>query len=172
MNYKIVQRFGPEDGERWEKYLAWRRIELTRFDSLDNILRPDLFNPTSPEDWENCVNEDFKLSIITNAPFAEEILKRFPHAVLVGVESDLDEQYVPSPGLEGYDILDGYCSVSLLANWGSDEEQLVTPFMGENALIHSLPKALELRNLLRNRFPGDPHAQECQVWAVYRITRG
>ena len=43
MYYKIVERFGPECGDRWRGYLKWRRFNLSGFDSVDAILRPDLF---------------------------------------------------------------------------------------------------------------------------------
>ena len=61
MYYKIVEKFGPENGDRWERYLDCRGLDLIKFDSVDGVLRPDLFEPESNEDWKNCVNEDFKL---------------------------------------------------------------------------------------------------------------
>jgi hypothetical protein len=60
MYYKIIERFGPEDGDKWKKYLHWRGLQLTSFDSVYGILRPDLFEPVSKEDWNHCVNEDCK----------------------------------------------------------------------------------------------------------------
>ena len=56
MYYKIIERFGPQDGEKWQAYLEWRGLSLSSFDSVDANLRPDLFEPVSDEDWDNCLN--------------------------------------------------------------------------------------------------------------------
>ncbi len=107
MYYKIVENFGPQGGDRWQSYLKWRGLNLTSFDSVDGILKPDLFTPESELDWRNCVNEDCKLSLITNIDYAKEFLGRYDNALLVGVEIELDEGYTSKDGLLGYDIIDG-----------------------------------------------------------------
>ena len=56
-----MEKFGPEDGDKWKRYLDLRGLNLTKFDSVDGILRPDLFAPDSDEDWQHCVNENDKL---------------------------------------------------------------------------------------------------------------
>ena len=169
MYYKIVQNFGPEDGEKWRDYLAWRKLTLTQFDSVDGILRPDLFEPESHEDWRNCVNADFKLGMITTIAYARKIFTRFDNAKLVGVEIELDDGYVPKDGLLGYDVIDGYCDVSLVTNWGNDEEDIVSEHVLPNGLIGDLGQAVRIRDLLRKNFPDDSHAGKCEVWAVYRV---
>jgi hypothetical protein len=35
---------------------------------------------------------------------------------------DVDGSFVEPPGLVGYDIIAGYASVSLLTDWGTDED--------------------------------------------------
>ncbi len=91
MYYKIIERFGPEDGDKWKKYLHWRGLQLTSFDSVDGILRPNLFEPASKEDWNHCVNEDFKLSLITHLDYAKKILRNHKNSVLVSVEIELEK---------------------------------------------------------------------------------
>lgn len=169
MYYKIVERFDPEDREKWQDYLKWRGLTLVSFESVDGILRPDLFQPESYEDWRNCVNENNKLSLITNLDYARKISKRYENPVLVGVEIELEEGYEPEDSLLGFDIIDSYCDVSLVTNWGTDEEGLINRFVLPNGLIGDLGRALQIRNLLRNDFSEDPHAGNCEVWAVYRI---
>jgi len=170
MYYKIIEKFGPQDHEKWASYTQWRKLpQLTSFDSLDGILRPDLFHPESEEDWRNCVNEDFKLSLITNLAYAKKVSVRFSDVDLVGVEIELDDGYEAGSGLLGFDIIDGYCGVSLLTNWGSDEEAIMTPYIMPNGLLGNLAQSLAIRNTLRERFPKDSHACACQVWAVYKI---
>ena len=169
MYYKIVERFGPEDREKWQNYLKWRGLTLVGFDSVDGILRPDLFQPESDEDWRNCVNENNKLSLITDLDYARRVANRFENPVLVGVEIELEEGYVPKEGLLGFDIIDSYCDVSLVTNWGTDEEGLINSFVLPNGLIGDLGRALQIRKLLRNDFSEDPHAENCEVWAVFRV---
>ena len=74
---------------------------MTCFDSVDGILRPDLFGSRSHEYWANCVNENYKLNLITNSNYARKILHRYHNANLVGVEIGMAEAYVPNDGLSG-----------------------------------------------------------------------
>ncbi len=168
MYYKIVQRFSTEDREKWRDYLSWRGLPLKSFESVDGILRPDLFQPASAEDWRNCVNEDCKWHLITNLDYAKRVLVRYDNAVLVGVETGVDEDYLASDGLLGFDILDGEGDVSLITNWGTDEEGVIDHQVSTNGLIVDLHPALKLRNLLRKDFAEDPHAGKCDLWAIYR----
>src|SRR3982750_4160943 len=109
MLYRIVAKFGPSDGKRWSDYLQWRGLHLTRFDSVDGILRPSLFAPKTEQDWQHCVSEDFKTDLITDLSFANSILLRYEDAEIVGIELEVDERHVPGPNFVGYDIIDGYC---------------------------------------------------------------
>jgi hypothetical protein len=169
--YKLIEKFGPASGTRWDEYAHWRGFtHLTRFDSLDGILRPDVFSPESEEDWANCVNEDFKLSLITNLPFAKKILARFDDPDLVGVESAIEKGYVPQANLLGFDIIDEYGGVSLVTNWGTDEENFFSSDIATNGLLPDLDRALEVRDLLRTKFPEDSHAAKCEVWAIYQVS--
>ena len=169
MYYKVIERFGPQDEEKWESYIRWRGLDLTSFDSVDGILRPDLFMPESSEDWQNCVNEDNKLSFITNLDYARAILVRYAAPVIVGVAIEIEEGYVPSDGFLGLDIIDGYCEISLVKNWGTDEEDLISRHVMSNGLIGDLDNALEIRDRLRKKFPEDAHAESCEVRAVYKV---
>ena len=166
MYYKIIERFSPEDKEKWQSYIQWRGLNLTSFDSVDGILRQDLFMPESKEDWRNCVNEDNKLSFITSLDYAREILDRYDEPLVVGVDVELEEGYVPGDGFLGFDIIDGYCDISLVTNWGTDQEDIISKHMMNNGLIGDLETALLVRDVLRNEFHEDAHAEGCEVWAV------
>ena len=85
--YKIVKKFGPDSGKKWQDYIQWSGFaHLDKFDSVDSVLRPDLFSPVTNEDWDNCDNEDFKLNLITNYEYATKVLSKFENAEIVGVE--------------------------------------------------------------------------------------
>ena len=168
--YKIVKRFGPGDGEMWREYLKWRGLELTRFDSVDGILRPSMFVPKTGRDWKNCVEEDYMIHLITSLAYAKSILSRYEGATIVGVELDVERDYVPAAGLLGYDIIDGYCDVSLVTNFGTGEDcAAFNDEVMENGLIGDLACALRVRDALRAEWPGDSHARDCGVWAVYGV---
>lgn len=55
----------------WVSYNEWRGLHLTEFDSVDGILRPNLFEPELQIDWDNCVNEDYMINFITNLEYAK-----------------------------------------------------------------------------------------------------
>ena len=170
MYYKVIEKFGPDWGEKWLSYIKWRGLSnLTSFESIDGILRPNLFTPQTDQDWQNCVNADFKINLITNLSYARTVLGKNTNADLVGVEIELDNTYEPTTGLLGYDIIDSDCSISLLTNWGIDEKNLMSTHISENALIKELARAVEIRNTLRAKFSEDGHAEKCEIWAVYRI---
>lgn len=168
MYYKIVKYCGP-DNDGWGKYLEWRKLQLDSFDSIDSILRPDLFEPQSDEDWKNCVQEDFKLSLITDLEYAKSILHRYNKAILIGVELVDDIVCQSKEYLLGYDILDSCCSISLLTNWGIDEENIFSKHIKSNGLLPNIQIAFEIKNKLRNEYNDDDHAKECDVWGIYKI---
>ncbi|SJZ39928.1 hypothetical protein SAMN02745119_00468 [Trichlorobacter thiogenes] len=170
MYYKVIEKFGPEDGERWSDYLKWRGLHLTRFESVDGVMRGDLFEPKSNEDWQNCVQEDFKISLITNFEYAKKVQKQYENAEIVGIDFPEEICYEASPELLGFDLLDSHLDISMLTNWGTDEEGIFSHLIMENGLLCDLAEAFRIRDILRTQFPEDHHAQECQVCAIYRIS--
>jgi hypothetical protein len=170
MYYKIIEKFGPEDGKRWGDYLKWRGLHLTKFESVDGVLREDLFEPKIDEDWQNCVQEDFRISLITNLEYAKKIQQLHEKAEVVGIDFPEDAEYQASPGLLGFDVLDSHWDVSMLTDWGTDEEGIFSHLLMENGLLGDLTEAFRIRDILRCQFPDDHHAQECHVCAIYKIS--
>jgi hypothetical protein len=169
MYYKIVKGFGPESGEKWKDYLHWRGfLHLKGFDSVDGILRPDLFVPTSAEDWKHCVKEDYKTSLLTDLDYAAKFAAELGKGLIVGVEIELQEGYSPQNGILGYDILDEYCSISCVTNCRFEPETIRPAIVQENGLIGDFDRAIEIRDLLRKELPQDSHSANCHVWAVYQ----
>ena len=168
MYYKVIEDFWPSH-HGWKSYIDWRGLKLDSFDSVDGILCPDLFEPKSEDDWNNCVNENYKLSLITNLSYAKKTFNKYKNASLVGVEIELETDYKPKEDLLGFDIIDGYCDVSLLTNWGIDEEDVFSHLVQRNGLIRDLDSALRTKNTLRERCSEDSHAEECEVWGIYKI---
>ena len=168
MYYKVIEALGPETEDSWSSYIEWRKLELERFESVDGMLRPDYFEPESDEDWENCVNADYKLNLITDIDYAILVMKRYAGSILVGVDIELERDVDNKDGLLGFDIMDEYCCTSLLTNWGNDTS-FINIAISKNGLLDSFEKALEIRDRLRDKFNEDSHACNCSIWAVYSI---
>jgi hypothetical protein len=173
MNYIIRNRFGP-GSEGWTEYSEWAGLEdCEEYYSIDGIMRKGLFSPETGEDWENCVNEDFKTHIITNVEYANKVAERLPNAEAIGIIEDpiSAEEAVPSHHeLVGYDILDGDGHISLVTNWGGRKENEKIK-KNRFALISQIKDAYDCKNDLRSEYPEDPHAADCEVWAIYRIDK-
>ena len=167
-----MEKFGPEAGETWIRYLRWRHPQhLESFDSVDSVLRPDCFVPQTEEDWENCVQEDCKTSLISSLAYARKVQQQFPNSELVGVEIAPHAGYRPGEGLLGFDIIDESCSNSLISNWGNDSAIFAQAELQTNGLLSDLETARALRDSLRRKYPDDDHARACEVWAIYSVDR-
>ena len=167
MYYKVIRQFGPSSGAEWTQYAAWRGLSgVSRFDSIDGILRPDLFSPVSQEDWDHCVQADLRTSLLKDGAYAQRVAGRIPGAVVVGVVPGVTEDTALPEGVVGFDLLDGDEHVSLLTNWGSDPAGLIRPYLSSNAIVSELRDAMALHALLLARFPEDPHVCGSSIWAV------
>ncbi len=170
MYFKIVEQFGPKNGEAWLKYLSSRGLQLDCFDSVDGILRADTFVPATNEDWDNVLIAEDKPSLLNSYQHALKVYRGLSGVDLVGVDIDVQKEFKPEQGLLGYEVIDSYWDVSILTNWGSDEEGLLSHHIENNGLISSLNTALSVRDIIQSRFPEDSHACECSVWAVYAVS--
>lgn len=170
MFFKVVRPISTESQE-WLKYLSWRSFKFTALDSLDNFLQPDLFEAHSTEDWQHCVNEDFKLNLITDLEYALNFAKKYPNARVLGVEIELEAAVEENENLLGYDILDRYCANSLLTNWGKDDLSFIDQKLMPNGLLNHFDDAIYIRNKLRTEYPTDDHASQCQIWAIFNVQK-
>jgi hypothetical protein len=173
MNYIITEKFGP-GSKNWDAYAQWAGLERCEaYYSIDGLMRKGLFTPETTEDWDNCVQEDYKLHLITNLDYAKEVFKKFSNAEILGVVRDprsFNEGILPNHMLVGYDIIDGYNDISLITNWGGKES--IDVKLNEAALIEDIDQAYQLKGKLRREYPEEPHASECEVWAVYKLNVG
>ena len=84
MLFTIVEDFSSNSGESWKTYCEWRGITFDRFDSLDGMMRPSLFDPDTIEDWDNVVCKDFMSRFITNLDYARRKFEDLGSGVLMG----------------------------------------------------------------------------------------
>ena len=172
MIYRISKKFGPQDND-WDDYLEWAGLQnCQEFYSIDGMMRNGLFTPESVEDWDNCVNADFKIHLITNLDFAKKAISKYVDAEILGVIENpkFANEMIPSDHiLMGYDILDEYNGISLLTNWGGKKRGVENLKLNRYALIDDLDYAYELKEMLRKNFSTDDHAKGCEVWSVYKL---
>lgn len=164
MLFTIVEDFGIANGEAWSNYLEWRGLDFDRFDSLDGMLRKSLFTPESVEDWDHVVKENFMIDYLTDFEYAQQMHTRIGAGSLMGFAySEHDES---DEGFLGYDIIDGYCDVSLLTNWGNDIE-VVNQALGSNALVPTLAQVELIHEFLTTNYGDDSHVQGSRIVSVY-----
>lgn len=164
MLFTIVEDFGVADGDAWTSYLEWRGIHFERFDSLDGMLRKSLFTPESPEDWKHVVCENFMLSYLTDFDYAYQMHALIGTGSLLGFSySGHDEK---NEGFLGYDIIDGYCDVSLLTNWGNDVS-IVNIALGSNALVPTIDQVQKIHDYLNSHHSDDDHVKGSRIVSVY-----
>ena len=166
MLFTIIESFSPKDGDAWTKYCAWRGITFERFDSIDGILRPSLFNPQNDADWHHVVAEDFMNRFIKDIDFALATYQVIGQGDLVGVRfnahDERDDRFL------GYDLIDGYCDVSLLTNWGMDKER-VNRSLAPNALVPTFDSVRAIQEELTKTTGTDSHVKGCRIVSVYGI---
>lgn len=165
MLFTIVEPFSPMDAEKWTSYCEWRGLTFERFDSIDGILRPSLFDSPADSDWEHIVNENFMLHLITDFPHARHKHEEIGKGDLVGLKFEGHD--ATDAGFLGFDIIDGYCDVSLLTNWGNDVE-IINRSLGPNALVAELNTAQHILETLRTTWGDDPHVEGCRIVSIYK----
>jgi len=164
MLFTIVEPFSPANGEKWTTYCEWKGINFERFDSVDGILRPNLFDTPDDEDWSHIVNENFMLHLITDYPYAQEKHAQIGQGDLVGLSYDYHD--VSDAGFLGFDIVDGYWDVSLLTNWGNDVES-INRSIASNALVPDEGAVEEIYKELKQNWGDDSHVEACRIVSVY-----
>lgn len=164
--YTIVESFSPADGEKWSSYCEWRGKNFERFDSIDGMLRPNLFEKLGENDWAYIVNENFMLHLITDLEHAKKKNKEIEKGILL--ELRLDKHSPEDDRFRGFDIIDGYFDISLLTNFGNDIEY-VNKAIESNGLISDFQIAEGIYAKLKNEFRNDAHVEDCHIISIYKM---
>jgi hypothetical protein len=165
MLFTIVKPFSPSDGEKWTNYCEWRGLKFDRFDSIDGVLRPNLFDYPEDSDWEHIVNHDFMLHLITNIEHARSKHKAIGSGDLIGLR--FENHDIADPEFLGFDIIDGYCDVSLLTNWGNDID-MINRALHHNALVPDFSTVQDILEFLLINWGDDPHVKGCRIVSIYK----
>jgi hypothetical protein len=169
MLYKVIRQFKKERNEEaWNSYIRFSGLEqIQDLCSLDSVLNVSLFTPETEEDWKNCVNEDYKIDMITNFRYAKIVSDRFSGSRILGLIINAEHNY-KNENLLGFDILDREYSISLLTNCGGFSEVFSNSLINRFGLLDDKTIAYTIRDKLRNLKNGNEHARDCEVIAVFK----
>ena len=164
MYFSIVESFGP-NCKGWQKYLAWRGVGLSSFESIDGMLRCPLFDsPKTTSEWTHVVNENCMNHLITDYNFALNMLSEIGAGDLVGIK--LNQHLLSHQNFLGFDLIDGLFDISLLTNWGNDIA-IVNQHLGSNGLIKDLTIIQGIKEHLLGEYSHDGHVPGCQIVSIY-----
>jgi hypothetical protein len=166
-----TEPFGPNDGKKWRKYIAWSGLtQLVELLSLDPSLCQPILGDVKEEYWPYIVNEDFMLAFFLDANFLRQQVANIPHKNLLCVFRNPSEPPIPPDGIfefAGYDLVDVQHSASALTNCGGFPDVFSNSELSTIGLLPDFNRAIEVQKLLLEKHPEEPHAQ-CYVWAIFR----
>jgi hypothetical protein len=171
------RRFGPEDGDRWTRYVAWSGLtQLRELVSLDTILCPAVPEQLIAADWEHNVHADYETDHFRSLPY---LLERTASVSGVNVLAVLRSPSVAGlaaaalPGFvfAGFDVLDVHGDVSVLTNCAGFDDVFAPTELSPLGLLNDLGRAEQVRSRVLAAHPDEPHAR-CDLWAIWRLPAG
>ena len=169
-----TERFDPSDGEKWQKYIAWANIPgLVEVVSLDSLLCKHLVTDLCDEDWGHIVNEDFRLDYFYHLNYLKSRIQGVPRRNVLGLYRNPEAHVVVPPAqgdfaFMGYDLIDEQTQISALTNCGGFPDVFSNDELNQCGLIESFERASEVRRLLAESHPEEPHAK-CEMYALWRL---
>jgi len=169
----VTKRFGPHDGESWQKYVAWSKLtQLSELVSLDTGLCEPVIDEIIAEDWPHIVNENFMLHLFTDLDYLLRRCGSVADRNLLCVFRNPEEHPSPPTGphgfrFVGYDLLDVTCGPSALTNCGGFPLAFSNAELTSHGLLPSLRRAREVQSALKKHYPLEHHA-DCDVWSLFR----
>jgi hypothetical protein len=169
-----TERFNPLDGEKWQGYCKWAKITgLVEVVSLDASLCPHLIREFQGEDWHHIVCEDFRLDYFYHLDYLKRRIQNVPRRNLLGLYRNPEAhiEAAPAPGdfcFVGYDLIEEQTQISALTNCGGFPDVFSNDELSRFGLLDSFDRAFDVRRLLAERHPKEPHAQ-CEMYAIWRL---
>jgi hypothetical protein len=176
VGYRIQERFSPEGGDRWSKYIQWSGlVHLKEVVGLDCLLCPSVLREYVDEDWPHLILLGHIFACFDDVQYAlNRIGKVFNdkrHQVLAVAREPAEEQVLAArlSGFRflGYELIEEATSISALTNCGGFDNAFAPADLSEYGLILTAGHAREIQRSLADLFPNEHHA-ECAVWAVWR----
>ena len=176
MYYTAIERFDPDNGERWIGYTRWLgRTDLKRIVTLDSVLCPAVVHAGSCDDWGFAAKEDFMLDFFTDLDFVlRRVAGHRPSVVLAVTReptaADVNDFSDPNFEFAGFDVVDTqFFGSALLSSSRFPALYNVSELSEESGLIRLRKRAFQIRDTLRKSHP-DCEKANCYVWAIWRYT--
>jgi hypothetical protein len=172
--FVATERFDPSDGEAWRKYCHWAKIPgLVEVVNQDFMLCRRLVTELQERDWSHIVLEDFRLSYFLDLDYLKKRIRETPRRNILGLYRNPESHIAIPPSGEdfiflGYDLIDEQTQISALTNCGGFPDVFRNDELNPFGLIEGFDRASELRRLLAERHPEEPHAQ-CELYAIWRL---
>ncbi len=167
-----TERFGPHDGEKWQKYIGWSGLsQLTELVSLDSLLCPSVLTELKDEYWPHIVNEDSCLNFFVDLDFLKHEIEGIGGFNLLCVfrnpPQELSKQAPEGFEFLGYDLVDKGNEVSALTNCEGFPDVFANSELSSLGLLTDYQRAKEVQRKLSATHPEEFHA-DCNLWAVFR----
>lgn len=169
-----TESFGPSDGERWTHHFEWARIPaLVEVVSLDTLPCPRLIARPEAEDGHHIVCEDFRLDYHFHLDDVQQRVAGVGQRNILGLYRNPEAHVASAPGpgdlvFCGCDLIEEQTQVSALTNCGGFSEAFPNDELNRFGLPAGFDRAREVRHLLAERYPREPHAQ-CEMYALWRL---
>ena len=173
--FKATEKFDPSDGQAWSNYIEWIKIpNLVEVIGLDCSLCPNILRTIDDEDWNHIVRENSRLGNFYHLDYLLGRVAGIARRNILGLYRNPDHHIdtAPSTGafvFIGYDLIEEPTQISALTNCGGFPETFSNDELNKYGLITEFTRACEVRRLLPERNPEEPHA-ECEMYAIWRLT--
>ncbi|XZE52888.1 hypothetical protein SH139x_004814 [Planctomycetaceae bacterium SH139] len=168
------ERFTPDDSAAWAKYIAWIGFTAaTEIVTLDHVLCPELIDSPTDSDWPHNVQEDYRTTWFHDLAYLRKRCNwRIGQNQIIAMIDAPETELPPPSGFThcGFDILDGYDSISVLTNCGPFPGLIDPKSVNSFGLLSSLQVAQSIADKMRIDFPDDPHCCDCVVWQIAQDT--
>ncbi|MCX7425576.1 MAG: hypothetical protein NTW96_08135 [Planctomycetia bacterium] len=169
-----TERFDPSDGDRWRSYCEWAKIPgLLEVVSLDFILCPRIVTELQEEDWHHIVCESFRSDYFYDLDYLKQRVQNVPRKNILGVFRNPDTHISSPPAPDnirfvGYDLIEEETQISALTNCGGFPDVFCNDELNCLGLVPSYDRASEIRRVMADGHPDEPHAQ-CELYAIWRL---
>jgi len=169
-----TERFDPSDGEKWQKYIAWAKIpSLSEVVSLDMMLCRHLANEFLDEDWNHIEIADAGTPRFCHLEYLLNRVRDTQRRNILGLyrNSEIHINNAPARGdfrFMGYDLIEEQTQISALTNCGGFPDVYSNDELNCFGLIGKFERASEVKRLLAEKHPEEPHAQ-CEMYAIWRL---
>lgn len=171
--FTAVHGFTARDEFSRAEYIAWMNCpQVVELISLDMLLCPcpSVFEPITDEDWRHCICVDFRTGQFDDLAYLLQRVAGVADVNILGLyhEPSSHVSQPPAPGFSfiGYELMSG--GISSVTNCGEWVGVFGGADLNRHGLLPSFEKATEVRRLMLEKYPDEPHAK-CVLYALWRM---